>query len=207
MKTLLFACSLWTAIGILPLTAGAQASEGAAAPLLEENAPTRTEWLMGASYLRWNERLRLQRNALLDTDTANFSGLNLNVEYQILYRRWGMGTGFSFGGGRANGGGNSTVVAYTRNNEAWTSFGAMAKVFYRWAPRVSFAVTMPLILRQISWLSPDGVTEANSGQNINLGVLLGIGIRLNKNLDFVQELGALNTQGSTLWRVGLQVRL
>jgi hypothetical protein len=175
--------------------------------LLPDNSPSRTEWFWGISYLRWNEALRLQKNTLLDTDTANFTGLNLNLERQVVYANWGWGTGLNFGSGRANGGGNSTLITYTRNNQAWTSFGAMAKVFQRVTPRISLGAAVPFMLRNIEWLSTDGVTEANSGQNINIGLLFDMVIRIDKKIDVYQELGSLNSQGATFWRLGVNIRI
>jgi hypothetical protein len=175
--------------------------------LFPENAPSRTEWFWGVSYLRWTEVLRLQKSTLLDTDTATFVGLNLNLERQVVYANWGWGVGANFGSGRANAGGNSTLIAYSRNNEAWTSFGILAKAFQRLSPRVSLGVAVPLMLRNISWLSPDGVTEANSGQNINLGLLLDMVLRIDKKMDFYQQIGTLNSQGTAFWRLGLNIRI
>lgn len=191
----------------LSFSSSALAQEESFLPFLPGNAPSRTEWFWGVSYLRWNESLRLQKNALLDTDSANFTGLNLNLERQVVYANWGWSAGLNFGSGRANGGGNSTQVAYSRNNEAWTSFGGIAKVFQRLTPRVSLGVATPLMFRSISWASPDGgVTEASSGQNFNLGLLFDIVLRIDKKIDLYQEIGTLNAQGSTLWRLGVNVR-
>jgi len=175
--------------------------------LLPESGPSRTEWFWGISYLRWSETLRLQKNTLLDTDAANFTGLNLNLERQVVYAGWGWGTGLNFGSGRANGGGNSTLITYSRNNQAWTSFGALFKVFQRLTPRISLGAAVPFMLRNIEWLSTDGVTEASSGQNINLGLLFDMMIRIDKKVDIYQEFGSLNSQGATFWRLGVNIRI
>jgi len=84
---------------------------------------------------------------------------------------------------------------------------AMAKVFQRLTPRVSLGAAVPFMLRNVDWLNPDGITEAHSGQNINLGLLLDLVIRVDKKVDLYQEIGTMNAQGSTLWRVGVNFRL
>lgn len=197
------------------LSAVARAQDPAASPPEKSyvplfsavSAPSRTEWMTGISYLRWNEPLRLQKSTLLDTDTANFTGMNLNLERRVVYANWGWSTEVNFGAGRANGGGNSSSITYTANNQKWTSFGAGAKAFYRLTPQVSLGAAMPLVLRNITWSSPDGIVEATSGQNINLGLLFDLVLRVDRNIDFYQEIGALNSQGSTMWRLGLNFRL
>lgn len=181
--------------------------EGGTSALFREPLSGKEEWFWGLSYLRWSESMRLQKNTFVGMDTANFAGLNLNLERQMSYNTWGWSAGLFFGSGRATGGGNSSLVTYQRNNEAWTAFGVSAKVFHRWSSRISAGAAVPMMIRNIEWLNPDGMTEVSSGQNLNLGLLFDLVLRVNKKLDFYQEIGILNSQGSTLWKVGLNVRI
>ncbi|MGZ6479969.1 MAG: hypothetical protein ACXWQE_11745 [Bdellovibrionales bacterium] len=174
--------------------------------LPDSNAPSRIDWFVSVSYLRWNEELRLQKNTLLDTGTSNFTGMSLNFERRKVYKNWGWSGEASMGAGRANGGGNSALIPYGANNQKWTSFGVGMKGFYRLSPLVSLGASIPLLMRNITWTSPDGVTLIRGGENLNLGLLLDIFLRLDRNLEFYQEIGALNAQGSTLWRFGLNYR-
>jgi hypothetical protein len=191
---------------LLLASSEAPAQETAPLNLFSDSPLTRSDLFLGFSYLRWNESLRVQQGANVSSDSANFAGFNMNLEKNFVYQQWGFGAGASLGTGKATAGGNNTLN-FQKSNQAWSSFGVMARGYQRLTTRVHIGLAVPVIMRQIQWSSDTPGVTVTSGQNINLGVLFEINARIAKDLDFYQEIGPLVVDNTTFWRLGINYRL
>lgn len=177
-----------------------------------ESTPRRLKYfeylLVSIDHTQWLEKINFQFAGLTDEDKANFSGLNLNLEQGTSFTQWGWSLGASLGSGKASGGGNSSIILYQKGNQAWTTYGGFAKLYYRITPQVSLGASVPVFLRTVSWETPVSGLSVDSGRRINIGLLLDLSYRLSKIIDFYQSFGLLNfAEGSTLWKIGLGYRL
>lgn len=183
-------------------------TEAAAGSNRTHQAFHREDYILGLSYLQWNEKVNLQAGAVTDQDTANFVGMNLSIEKDTSYALWGWALGATLGSGKASGGGNSTLISFQKGNQAWTSYGAYARVYKKLSGRVYLGLMAPLIFRQVSWPNDAGGFPVDSGKNINTGLLFELNFRISRKMDFFQEIGPFSSaEGATLWRIGLGYRL
>ncbi len=168
----------------------------------------RREYILGLTYVQWNEKVNLQSGTLVDTDTANFVGTNLNIERNFSTPKWGWSLGASLGAGKASGGGNSNLITFQKGNQAWTSYGVFSRIYQKLSGRLSLGLIGTLIYRQVSWPSDATGFPVDSGKNINTGILFEVNFRLSRSVDFTQAIGPFSSSdGSTLWRIGLAYRL
>jgi hypothetical protein len=168
----------------------------------------REDYILSLSYVQWNEKVNLQSGTVVDQDTANFVGTTLNAEKNFGYARWGWAIGATVGTGKASGGGNSSVIAFQKGNQAWTTYGGYAKIYHKTSGRVALGLVAPLLFRQISWPNDPNGYPVDSGKNVNTGLLFEINFRISRSFDFFQDIGPFSSaEGATLWRIGLGYRL
>lgn len=156
------------------------------------------------SSIMWNDTLKLQQGITTDKDFANYNGLILGVQRDVLYHRWGWSLGGFIGSGRANGGGVATNLTYQQDKVPFTVYGVSPRIFYRHTGRINLGITGLAFMKSIAWPT-DGTINIDSGRNLNMMAMLDLNIRLFPRWDFYSGIGPLR-EGATLWKIGLNYR-
>lgn len=167
--------------------------------------PSPNTWSVGLSTLQWNDKLGLRSGLLSDSDFANYNALILTAQNEIIFKRWGWSLGAFIGSGRANGGGNGTVITYEENKVAFTVLGVTPRAFYRLSGRITAGLSAMIFTRNIDWPTDSSSLTVDSGRNLNAMGLVDLNIRVFQKWDFYQGIGPL-AEGSTLWRLGVTRR-
>lgn len=167
---------------------------------------SQTNYLVGASFLQWNESLHLHQAGSFDTDSANFSGFAVQGTYETNYAYWGWNVMGLLGSARASGGNNSTLITYAQTGRPCAVLAAVPEIFYRPSERISLGVGVPLFFRSVSWPDQGNVT-AQSGHNFDVGLNVNFDVRITDHWEAYQSLGALSQDSSTLWQIGVNYRL
>lgn len=162
-------------------------------------------WGVSLSALQWNENLKLQQGINTDKDVANYNGLIVTLQKEITYYRWGWSAGAFIGSGRANGGGNSSVITYEKSKVAFTVFGVSPRVFYRLSGRINAGITGMAFMKNIDWPKDATNQTIDSGRNLNVMGMADLNVRLFQKWEFYSGMGPLS-EGATLWKVGMNYR-
>jgi hypothetical protein len=163
-----------------------------------------SKYILSYGYLQWNEKMHLQSGGTTDSDVANFVGNSLTLEKNFSNEQWGFSYGGMFATGKAAGGGNSTIVNFQSGNQSWSAIGGFGKIYQKINPRFYVGLMTPLYWRQMKWSS----SSVTSGKDLNMGLLIETTFRLTPKIDFFQGIGTLSfTEGSTLWRIGVNYRM
>ncbi|WP_374074003.1 acid shock protein [Bdellovibrio bacteriovorus] len=189
--------------------APAEATETPAAPAKTAARAARPKslqsWGVSLSALQWNENLKLQQGINTDKDVANYNGLIVTLQKEITYYRWGWSAGAFIGSGRANGGGNSSVITYEKSKVAFTVFGVSPRVFYRLSGRINAGVTGMAFMKNIDWPKDATNQTIDSGRNLNVMGMADLNVRLFQKWEFYSGIGPLS-EGATLWKIGMNYR-
>lgn len=162
-------------------------------------------WGVGLSALQWNEKLKLQQGITSESDFANYNGMIVTFQKEVTYYRWGWSAGVFIGAGRANGGGNGSVINYQKSKVAFTVFGVSPRVFYRLSGRINAGVSAMAFMKNIDWPKDVGGQSVDSGRNLNVMAMPDLNVRLFQKWDFYSGIGPL-AEGSTLWKIGVNYR-
>ncbi|MEK2646008.1 hypothetical protein [Bdellovibrio sp. BCCA] len=162
-------------------------------------------WGVGISALQWNETLKLQQGITADKDVANYNGLILTAQKEVTYYRWGWSFGGFVGAGRANGGGNSTVISYEKSKVAFTVYGIAPRVFYRLSGRINAGLSAMAFMKNVDWPKDATNQTIDSGRNLNVMGMADLNVRLFQKWEFYSGIGPL-AEGATLWKIGVNYR-
>ncbi|QDK38354.1 hypothetical protein [Bdellovibrio sp. NC01] len=164
-----------------------------------------SSYAVGLSTLQWNEPLILKQAGQTYNDVANYSGLSISFQKEVVYYRWGWNFGGFFGTGRANGGGNVSAITYQKDKQAFTILGISPRAFWRLSGRVNVGVTGMAYMRSVDWPSDTPGLTVDTTRNFTLTALADLNLRLTDTIDFYQGIGPLD-KGATFWKIGLAYR-
>lgn len=162
-------------------------------------------WGVQVSSIQWNQPLKIQENITIDSDVANYSGMTLGLHREITYLRWGWSFGGFIGSGRANGGGNSSLITYEKSKVPFTVFGIAPRAFYRLSGRINTGVSALVFMKNAEWPKDSTSQSIDSGRNLNVMPVVDLNIRLFQKWDFYSGIGPL-AEGATFWRIGANYR-
>lgn len=157
------------------------------------------------SAIEWTDALQIREGVTVANDYASYNGLMFSVQKEFNYGYWGWSGGAFIGIGSAVGGGNSEVIAYSKNKVGFILYGFSPRVFYNLSGRISLGVSVLGFMRNINWPTNNSIQTVDSGRNINVTGLADINIRLFKKWDFYTGIGPLS-ESSTFWKIGLLYR-
>lgn len=185
--------------------ASAENTTTAEVPKPKKKVTSIASYAVGLSTLQWNEPLILKQAGQTYNDVANYSGLSISFQKEIVYYRWGWNVGAFFGSGRANGGGNVSAITYQKDKQAFTILGVSPRAFWRLSGRVNVGVTGMAYMRSVDWPSDTPGLTVDTTRNFTLTALADLNLRLTDSIDFYQGIGPLD-KGATFWKIGLAYR-
>jgi hypothetical protein len=160
-------------------------------------------WSVGVSTLQWNENITLNQTGTNERTTANYSGLGLNFEREILFPTWGWVLAGFLGKGQANAGG-ATTVPYQIDRQNFTIIGFNPGLFHRLTEQVQLGISALIYNRSIDLSSGSAVT-VSPARDLTSTALLNIKLNLSETFEFQQNIGPLDT-GATFWSIGLNYK-
>lgn len=163
----------------------------------------RENWSLSLSTLQWDETLRIQDGITNTKVPANYNAITVTIMKEVTYYRWGWSAGAFIGAGRSNGG--SDADPYLADKVAFTTYGISPRVFYRLSGRINAGVTGMLFYKNIDWPKETSTQTIDSGRSLNVTGIADLNIRMFQKWDFYTGIGPL-TEGSTLWKIGVNYR-
>lgn len=186
-----------------------QTTETSAPATTTKPATTRfrsqASWGLSLSTLQWDDRLRIQQGINNVIDVANFNAVTVTLQREFTHQHWGWSAGAFIGSGRANGGGNSSLIAYEKSMVAFTTFGVSPRVFYRLSGRINAGLTGMVFFKSMDWPKDASNQTVDAGRNLNVTGLADLNIRLFQKWDFYSGIGPLS-EGATIWKIGMNYR-
>lgn len=172
----------------------------AALPALAE------DHLIDVSYWNWGESLQMSKDGSNQDSNANFSAVGFEYEFSSGPKNRGWSASLAGLIGQATGGDANGDIIYVASYQKF--FGAAAKVnwFWRIEKRIYLEFGPVLLFRPFTWpTSGDGIS-AESGSMFNYGASASLRIRVSRDIDFCQSIGALLVRSNSLWSAGLGYR-
>ncbi len=160
---------------------------------------------VSVGYFQWQELLTATSSTAEIGGRAQFFGNSFSYEHEAYTGHWGNSYQFEAFIGQANGGKPGTTPAYLQTYQSF--FGGAFT--YKWAYRPSGYISLlsgPMVLyRGITWPDQSGVS-AQSGSDINGGIVFEAKVRPNQDLEIFQKIGLLGIKATYFFSLGLGLK-
>jgi hypothetical protein len=182
-----------------------------AAPVQKQKArllPTLSATEVGASFLIWNEKMKVTKGAASANGYADYAGLAVGIERNWTRKRWLLGGSIAYAVGKASAGGFGSDIDFLDSlNRSW--WAGQLSVFGNYKLNTTFRMGIGLFSRYrvADWAPMEPTLKVAQMTATQVSGQLILRWQVARKVTLMQAFTPLDLVGSTLWQWTAQLVL
>lgn len=169
---------------------------------IKQRQPTSTSSLsLAASYLMWNEPMKISKGSASEKGFADYAGFALGVEKSWIRGRRSFGTSLGIASGKAAAGGFGTSVSFQDGvQRSW--WAAQLTIFYDYRLNPIFMMGIGILSRYrvADWVPQDSALSIDYMSNTQITGQINFRWSVSRRVLLMQSFAPLDLTGATLWQ-------